>query len=82
MEIRWDARAARPAANSTTQVLQNMSRRRKVCNVKSTLNLLNAEKCFRYLRTYKVLVCLQHKTGIQNLNSHLRDYLTDKQRRA
>lgn len=72
MEIRWHARPAEHS--STTQVLQNISKRQKIRNNKSTLNASNADKCFRYLHTYKVLVCLEHATGIQNLDSHLRDY--------
>ncbi|KAI9882030.1 MAG: hypothetical protein M1823_006233, partial [Watsoniomyces obsoletus] len=41
-------------------------------------------KYFYYLHEYAVLVCLEHATGIQNLNSHLRDYhaVVAKERRA
>ena len=72
MEIRWHARPAEHS--STTQMLQNISRRQKIRNTKSILNASNVDKCFRYLHTYKVLICLEHATGIQNLDSHLRDY--------
>jgi superfamily II DNA helicase RecQ len=74
---------ARPAAQSATR-LQNLSRRQKIRGKENTLTIDNAEKYFCYLNEYMVLVCLEHATGIQNLDSHLRDYhvVPAKERRA
>src|SRR5688572_2982372 len=81
MEICWDAR---PAAHSSTTTLVQDTLRPKIRQNRSTLTLLNADECFCYLHRYKVLVCLEHTTGIQNLNSHLRDYhaVPAKERKA
>lgn len=66
MELCWDARPA----NGT----RKGSRRKRVRGNNSKLTVENAEECFCYLEEYEVLVCREHRTGIQNLDAHLRDY--------
>lgn len=80
MESCWDARIV---TDHTTQP-PSISRRQKIRGSKSSLNVSNADQYFRYSHKYKVLICLEHATGIQNLNSHLRDYHTvpAKERKA
>jgi superfamily II DNA helicase RecQ len=70
MEFCWDAR---PVADSATGT-RGTSRRKKIRGSSSTLTVDNADECFQYLRKYGVLVCLEHTTGVQNLDAHLRDY--------
>lgn len=67
MEFCWNARTTTRAGNTT-------SRRKRVRRSNSTLTAENADGCFCYLEKYKVLVCREHTTGIQNLDAHLRDY--------
>ena len=71
MELCWNAR---PTANCSTTRAHNKLRRQKIRSSHSTLTAANADDCFRYLHRHKVLICVEHATGVQNLNSHLRDY--------
>ena len=80
MEICWNTRSISDAYGAR----QTTTSRRKVRNKDSDLTAENAEKYFCYLRNHRVLVCREHATGIQNLDTHLRDYyaVSAKERKA
>ena len=67
MEFCWNARPATRARKIT-------SRRKKVRSSNGTLTTDNADDYFYYLEKYKVLVCREHTTGVQNLDAYLYDY--------
>src|SRR3954467_8783388 len=81
MEICWNTR---PISDVSGAQQITTSRRRKVRDKNSSLTVENAEEHFYYLRDYKVLICREHTTGVQNLHTHLRDHhaVSAKERKA
>jgi hypothetical protein len=74
MEFCWDARPL--VGTSTQQPNATIRSKKNGGRTRSPLSLENIEGTLCYLREYKVLVCREHGTGIQNLNVHLRDHHT------
>ena len=70
MEFCWNAQTA---VDTRDQEHQNPRVRQ---NNKSRITSENAVKKFCYLPNYRALICWEHKTVIQNLNTHLQKYHT------
>lgn len=69
MEIRvWNAQAA---AEGTLE-RRSRTTKQRIRNVVGALTAANSDECLVYLDEYQVLVCREHKTALQNLNTHLR----------
>ena len=67
MECCWSAQAA-PSSGVVAE------RRRRATGNASVLTVGNSDDCFCYLQKFRVLVCREHATAVQNLESHLRDH--------
>jgi hypothetical protein len=68
MECCWSAQAA-PSSGVVAE-----RRRRRIIGNPSALTVGNSDDCFCYLQRFRVLVCREHVTAVQNLESHLRDH--------
>jgi hypothetical protein len=74
MEICWDARP-----RATTGADEN-----HIPSPSTTITLDNVQEHLFYLTKYRVLICREHATGVQNIDVHLRDQhaVPSKERKA
>lgn len=72
MELSWDAR--QPTHTATPLAGRQRQQRRHHERSKHPLTASNADNVFTYLPRYKVLLCLPHAMGVQNLDTHLCDH--------
>ncbi|KIV98767.1 uncharacterized protein PV09_09465 [Verruconis gallopava] len=67
MEFCWRAQATATTGDA-------VARTRKPMRSTSQLTLENADDTFCYLQKFKVLVCREHTTAVQNLDTHLKEH--------
>jgi superfamily II DNA helicase RecQ len=82
MEFCWYARP--PATSTSTSTSTSTAEVNRTQPLSGTITLDNLQEQFCYLERYRVLVCREHATGIQNINVHLRDQhaVASKERKA
>jgi hypothetical protein len=66
MEFVWDSRAGTPQQHDNGSRPDQRRRREK-------LSLESCDNVLRFLEEFGVLVCIQHRTAVVNLNTHLRE---------
>jgi hypothetical protein len=86
MELCWNARSrdATTATTTTTPTLDATQRRAQKPGL-TAVTLENVQEQLLYLDRYRVLVCKEHCTGIQNVDVHLRSQhaaVTSAERKA
>lgn len=67
MEFSWNAQTIPPPTiTSRTKIRERISNNR--------FTVEKAEEIFHYLQDFRVLICREHATAVQNLDTHLRDH--------
>jgi hypothetical protein len=67
MEFSWNAQTILPPT-----ITSRTKSRERISNNWSTLE--KAEEIFYYLQDFRVLLCREHATAVQNFDTHLRDH--------
>ena len=68
MELCWTAQASAAATGALTKAVRTSK------GGASSITVETADEHLCYLRDFKVLVCREHATAVQNLDAHLRKY--------
>jgi hypothetical protein len=71
MELRWEPQSPAASIITTTPTLDATQRRARQLGL-TAVTLENVQEQLLYLDRYRVLVCKEHCTGVQNVDVHLR----------